>query len=221
MTLQNNEPKMETNLTQQCYYLRPIEQSDLDSIANWYQQVEDVSVFDRQVPLPINKDEVKQIISDQIRDRAQNRCYWFVAEDEHNNAVGMTGLEQVSNIHGSAIVPIFVDSQWRRSGIGIRLLCLMMEMAFKQLRLHRISTVYRADNKASETLIKQCGFVQEGVARQAWFGKGEYFDLINVGVLAKEWEQIRVELSNSMNPETKLCLGPRATPEWCWPIVDN
>ena len=203
------------------FYLRPIEQSDLNVVADWYQQVEDVSIFDRQVPLPINKDEVQKIISGQIKDRELSKCYWFIAETSDGKPVGMSGLEQVNNVHGHAILPVFVDNDWRRSGIGIRMICLMMEMAFKQLRLHRIATVYRADNEATAKMIERCGFTIEGVSREAWFAKGQHFDLINVGVLSKEWEQTRVELSKSMSGGVKLCLGPRATAQWCWPIGDT
>jgi len=217
MTLQK---KQDGNVNQE-FYLRPLEQTDLDAVADWYQQVEDVSIFDRQVPLPINKDEVQKIISSQIKDRELNKCYWFIAENNSGEAIGMTGLEVVNNVHGNAILPVFVDRDWRRSGVGIRMVCLMMELAFKQLRLHRIATVYRADNQATATMVARCGFVNEGVSREAWFAKGRHFDLINVGVLAKEWEQTRVELSRSMSDGIRLCLGPRATPEWCWPITDS
>ena len=217
MSFQNNQP----NAVSKIYFLRPIEQSDLDAVANWYQQLEDVSIFDRQVPVPINRDEVQKIISGQIRDRELNKCYWFIVEDDQNNPIGMTGLELVNNIHGNAILPVFVDSEWRRTGIGIRMACLMLEMAFKQLRLHRVSTVYRSDNQASATLVKRCGFIGEGAAREAWFAKGEHHDLINVGILAREWEQTRLKLSQSMDSGIQLCLGPRATPDWCWPISDS
>ncbi|MBX2869363.1 MAG: GNAT family N-acetyltransferase [Acidiferrobacterales bacterium] len=217
MTFKNNQPQA----VSQVFFLRPIEQSDLDAVANWYQQLEDVSIFDRQVPLPINRDEVQKIISSQIRDREDNKCYWFIVEDEQHKPIGMTGLELVNNIHGNAILPVFVDNEWRRSGIGIRMVCLMLEMAFKQLRLHKIATVYRADNAATATLVERCGFTTEGVAREAWFAKGEHFDLINVGILAREWEQTRVKLSRTMDSGIRLCLGPRATPDWCWPISDK
>lgn len=46
-----------------------------------------------------------------------------MVDTDDGDAVGMTGLEAINSVHGSAIQPVFVAEQWRDSGIGIRMVC--------------------------------------------------------------------------------------------------
>ncbi len=197
-----------------------MEVSDADAVSDWYQQIEDVSIFDRQVPLPINHTDVVTLIKSLVADQEKEKCRWFVAETSDGNAIGMAGLEGISLLHGHAILAMFIEGSWRRTGIGIRMACMMVDLAFKQLRLHRVATVYRADNASSGTLLGRMGFKPEGIARQAWFGRGQYFDLMNVGLLLEEWEQARQTLQTQLSSNVTLELGPRATTTWRWPETE-
>lgn len=202
---------------QQRFIMRPIEVADADTIADWYQQVEDISIFDRQLPLPINHAEVVAQVKSLIADQEKEKCRWFLAESVEGTAVGMAGLEAINMLHGSAILPVFIAEPWRRSGVGIRIACMMIDLAFKQLRLHRVATIYRADNAATDALVGRIGFKREGTSRQSWFSHGQYFDLVNVGVLVDEWEKIRVKLRAELSPTITVELGPRSSAVWSWP----
>ena len=199
------------------FRMRPMEVSDSTIVADWYQQIEDISIFDRQVPVPINHREVKQLVETIVADREKEKSMWFMVESENEEAVGMTGLESLNSLHGSAILPVFIAEQWRGSGIGIRMVCMILDLAFRQLRLHRVATVFRADNEASRIIARRCGFTDEGVSRDAWFNQGKYFDLINVGILSDEWERTRLKLASELDSAVTLELGPRATGTWIWP----
>lgn len=211
------QPGKENEVTQHIVRMRPIELSDADVIAIWFQHLEDVSIFDRQVPLPMNHPDVVSLIKSLITEQDKQKCRWFIAENRDGTAIGMTGLEAINMLHGHAILPLFINESFRRSGVGIRMACMMIDLAFKQLRLHRVSTVYRADNKPSAVLLDQLGFKQEGVSRQSWFSHGQYFDLMNVGLLLEEWEQVRPILQNMLSPAMTVELGPRSSTIWRWP----
>jgi RimJ/RimL family protein N-acetyltransferase len=200
--------------------MRPIEVSDADIVADWYQQIEDVSIFDRQLPLPINHSEVIALVKSLAADQEKEKCRWFIAETIEGEAVGMAGLEAINLLHGNAIMPVFIAQPWRRSGVGIRMACMVIDLAFKQLRLHRVASLYRADNAASNALLSCLGFKQEGISRQSWFGQGQYFDLLNVGVLVDEWEQVRLNLRAELSPAVTVELGPRPSTIWSWPGQD-
>ena len=203
--------------SQHSFRMRPIELSDADVVSGWYQQLEDVSIFDRQTPLPMNQLDVTNLVQSLISDQQQEKCRWFITENHDSTAVGMAGLESINMLHGHAIMPVFIAEPWRRSGIGIRMACMMVDLAFKQLRLNRVATIHRADNSASEELLKRLGFKIEGTSRQCWFSQGQYFDLMNVAVLADEWNKIRDTLLSELSPDIILELGPRPSADWCWP----
>lgn len=193
---------------------------DADSVADWYLQIEDASIFDRQIPIPINRAEVIKLCRSLVTDRDKEKCSWFITETIEGEAIAMTGLESINMLHGHAILPCFVAEPWRRTGIGIRMACMMIDLAFKQLRLHRVATFYRSDNSGSEALLSRLGFKQEGISRQSWFSHGEYLDLVNVGILKQEWNQTRTLLQADLNPAITVELGPRPSSLWCWPASD-
>jgi RimJ/RimL family protein N-acetyltransferase len=201
----------------QCFKMRPIEISDAITIADWFQRLEDVSIFDRQVPLPQNHTDVTTLVESLIADQEKEKCKWFVAENKDGIAVGMTGLESINMLHGHAILPMFVAEPWRRSGLGVRMAGMMIDLAFKQLRLHRVATVHRADNTASQALLCRLGFEQEGIARQAWFAQGNHFDLMNVGLLKADWLKVRIPLLQELSQSVVVKLGPNASTDWSWP----
>jgi len=217
---QAERQQQSTSKNQHRFKMRPIEVSDADIIADWYQQIEDVSIFDRQVPLPINHVEVIAQVKSMMADQEKEKCRWFIAETIDGSAVGMAGLEAINTLHGNAIMPVFIAEPWRRSGVGIRISGMIIDLAFKQLRLHRVATVYRADNAASKALVNRLGFKQEGTSRQSWFSHGQYFDLVNVGVLVDEWEQTRLKLRAELSPAVTVELGPRPSAIWSWPGQD-
>lgn len=215
----NLEPTPQS-VDKQTFRMRPVEVADADAVAGWYQQIEDVSIFDRQIPLPINHADVVELLKTLVAGQEQNRCRWFVTEDKDGIAVGIAGLENISMQHGNAVLPLFLAEPWRRTGLGIRMACMMIDLAFKQLRLHRISTIYRADNAASAALLVRLGFTEEGSLRESWFNDGRYYDVISVGVLEKEWQLTRPRLRAELNPAVTLELGPRPSTTWCWPAPD-
>lgn len=212
--------KQSTPKTQHFFKMRPIEVSDADLIADWYQQVDDISIFDRQLPLPINHADVVKQVKSLIKDQEKEKCRWFITESMDGTAVGMAGLEAINMLHGNAILPVFIAESWRRTGVGIRIAGMMIDLAFKQLRLHRVATVYRADNAATEALVDRLGLKQEGISRQSWFSQGQFFDLKNVGVLVDEWEQIRIKLRSELSQDVTVELGPRPSTVWSWPGQD-
>lgn len=200
--------------------MRPIEVSDADDVAHWFQQIEDVSIFDRQLPLPVNHAGVSEYFKLLLSDQKKKKCRWFVTETLQGASVGMTGLEQINMLHGNAILPLFVAKPFRRTGVGIRMASLMIDLAFKQLRLHRIATLYRADNVASEILLKRLGFTNEGTARQSWFSQGKHFDVINAAILKEEWNLARAILRKELDTGITVTLGQSQDTSWRWPGSD-
>jgi len=58
----------------QNFRMRPMEISDATALADWYQQIEDISIFDRQIPVPINHAEVVRLAETIVSDREKEKC---------------------------------------------------------------------------------------------------------------------------------------------------
>lgn len=173
---------------------RALNHEDLDTLAVWFQSFEDIALFDRSVPIPVSREFVKDSWKPALDYSEPPRALWFAAEAEKGSIVGIGGLQAINYIHGDAVVPVFVDEAVRYHGLACAMLMMLNNLAFDQLRLNRVSTVYREDNTASKGLIEKMGFVEEGRIRQGWFAEGEYKDIIQVGILKSEWFSIRDKL---------------------------
>ncbi|SDX23848.1 Protein N-acetyltransferase, RimJ/RimL family [Ruegeria halocynthiae] len=196
------------------FKLRPLEKKDLESVTHWFQDLNDLALFDRALRIPPNQMQTEQIWEDVISSsRDCDKC-WFVIESGSGDLVGMIGLEAISNINRDAVVPVFVDKSIRRQGVAVRAVALMLDFAFRQLGLNRITSYYRSDNHSSRDLISRVGCKIEGTMRQAWFADGQFHDMVVVGMLQQDWKVRRQVLEQELGPETVVGFDASG---WSWP----
>lgn len=85
---------------------------------------------------------------------------------------------------GMAILdPAYVGKGYGREALG-----LFLDWAFRIQNFRRIGLITWADNQRAVRCYKACGFVEEGREREAEYVGGEYVDIINMGLLRREWE---------------------------------
>ena len=77
-------------------------------------------------------------------------------------------------------------AHWRQgyAGEALRAVC---QHAFRHLSIRRIEAEVNPLNAPSTGLLRSLGFVQEGLLRQRWVGKGVAYDTHIFGCLAHEW----------------------------------
>lgn len=199
------------------FRLRPMEKADLETVALWFQDVEDLALFDRTTRVPLNQLRTEEIWKDAVCETEDCGKCWFVVETEEAQPVGLAGLEAISQINRDAVLPLFVDKSVRRLGVGIRAASLTLDFAFRQLGLHRITSYYREDNQSTRDLVSQLGCQVEGSMRQAWFADGRYHDMVVVGILRQEWMERRKDLARELAPETTVAFGDQPSATWSWP----
>ena len=173
------------------FHLRPMSEHDLGQIALWLGDFQDVAMFDRALPVPVSKENLATSWKSALDIGEPPRALWFFAETNNHQPLGMCGLQAISYIHGDAVVPVFVAKEHRGKGLAKILASLLIDTAFYQLRLNRLSTVYRADNDATQRVVSDLGFVEEGRVREGWFASGKHNDIVQVGLLKSEWDQMR------------------------------
>jgi RimJ/RimL family protein N-acetyltransferase len=77
-----------------------------------------------------------------------------------------------------------VVAEWRRRGIGFRLLDAALDAAFRQ-GFARVELEVRTDNARAIALYDKIGFVREGLLRDSFFINGEYFDAIAMAIIRR------------------------------------
>lgn len=202
-------------------WLRPLGPGDVPLIAEWLEDVEDLAMFDRRVPVPLDATAMEAEWRDDLEYKQPRSSYWFKIDDDQGRALGMVGLTQINYVHGGALQPIFVSQAARGRGIGLRSRAMMLDLAFDQLRLVRIASPHRADNEASRRLNEACGFTLEGCVRNGYFAGGRHVDHLLYGILVDEWRAHRKELRARLSSDLVVTLGGKPEGVWSWPRVSQ
>ena len=122
---------------------------------------------------------------------------WFDALETRRDAVifgirrrrggpllGVCQLVSISPVHRSAELQIRIGAPAARDrGIGTHVVRSLVEFAFRDLNLHRVSLHVFASNRRAIRVYEKAGFRREGVMRQAAHVDGSYVDLVIMGIL--------------------------------------
>ena len=203
------------------YSLRPIEKGDLAVVAAWFQDVEDLAAFDRTGRVPLSLAATEKEWEAAVGPMTENGSCWFAVETEDADVVGIVGLEGVSSVNRDAVIALFIDKSVRRNGVGLRSVALVLDLAFRQLGLNRITSYYRDDNERSQALVTRVGFQTEGKMRQAWYNDGQFLDMVVVGLLKSDWDFHRKDLAREIDPATTVSFGKSVSSSWRWPPNHN
>jgi RimJ/RimL family protein N-acetyltransferase len=112
-----------------------------------------------------------------------------IREREGDRLVGSCQLLGLDARHRSAELQIRIgEPDARGRGLGTEAVALLLRHAFADLDLHRVSLHVFASNAAALATYERCGFVREGVLREAAMLDGRRDDVVVMGVLRRDWE---------------------------------
>jgi len=85
----------------------------------------------------------------------------------------------------------YLAPEFHGQGYGSDAAETMVEYAFEDLNLRRVSARCGSFNEGSAALLESLGFEQEGRLREASWYRGEYHDTLWYGLLRREWRERR------------------------------
>lgn len=198
--------------------VRSMTTSDIDTVAEWFDNIDDVSFFDRAAVVPAPLEAVRENWKVDLDPAAMPpKAVWYIAEDPFGQAAAIGGLRSINYINGDAVLPAFVARPMRGRGVGIRLMAMLLDAAFTRLRLVRVTTYYREDNAISARITHKGGFREEGRLRKAVLANGCHFDMVVAGLLREEWFARREHLYGELDSDTVLRFSGPGNEQYDWP----
>jgi RimJ/RimL family protein N-acetyltransferase len=199
------------------FTVRPMKLKDIDDIASWFEDIDDLSLFDRNTPAPMGADALREYWkADLATAPPPQKAYWYIARNSKGEEAVLGGLQNINYFHGDAVLPVFVAPSARQQGLGLRMTCLLLDLAFSRLHLRRVTTYFRQDNEISSRMIRKAAFREEGRMRKAWLCNGGALDVIVAGVLREEWTNHRESLRAALDTRTVLKLAYDGD-QYAWP----
>lgn len=119
----------------------------------------------------------------------------FTIETEQDGAVGMIGLRDIDWKNGvaSGLGMRIFRKDIRTRGLATDAWMTLMRYAFDELRLNRINGTALSYNAASLRVCQKVGFIVEGTQRQAVYKNGQYHDLVMLGCLKSDYDQLIIQ----------------------------
>ncbi len=168
--------------------LKPLEISDFDQLAKWIPSKRfHVQWCGTIFRFPLGETQLQKYLGK--CGETPPRRLGFKAVDADNNMVGQISFHIVNVEHGYAhLGPILVgDPALRGKGIGSEMIYKMQEIAFEELKLHRIDLYVFDFNTSAIACYEKVGFAKEGLLRDTTRVEDEYWSPYLMSILAAEW----------------------------------
>ncbi|MEU3273519.1 GNAT family protein [Saccharomonospora sp. NPDC006951] len=116
-----------------------------------------------------------------------DRADWAIVRREDGEVLGEAVLDELDPHNGSAAYRIsLVGPKVFGRGFGTEATRLVVDYAFDVAGLHRVSLEVFDFNPRAQRVYEKCGFVREGVQREALLWEGRRHDAITMAVLATD-----------------------------------
>lgn len=166
--------------------LRELARDDVTVVNRWRQDRDLVDGLGAPARY-ISEDVDQAWFEDYLRRRGTDvRCVILV--DGEPDPVGLVSLTGIDAVHRRAEIHLLVGRpDLHGRGIGTEATRQMLRHAFGDLNLHRVFLSVLAHNAAAIRVYEKSGFVREGTARESAYKRGKYEDMIQMGILAREF----------------------------------
>lgn len=161
--------------------------SDAATIARWYASAEFMRLFDGNAAMPKSEQEVLNTLDGWRKN--QNAFMFALRRGADEALVGMGGCDEVDWRNRAGWLSLALGREHWGQGYGTEALRLILRHAFMELDLHRVQLTVFAYNERALALYRKAGFTREGTFREFLWRDGLRYDMILMGMLAREWRE--------------------------------
>ena len=181
------------NIKGKLVLLRAIEKDDLTLMQQWANDVE-IQYQLGGWHFPTNQeDQLRWFDSLNVNSSHQR----FAVTVERIGLIGTANLVDIDWKNKHAFHGIMLgDKTTHRKGYGVDAVMAIMRYTFDELGLERLDSSIIEYNKASlKMYLEKCGWKEEGVQRNWYFRKGEFWDRIMVGITRDDYHDV-IKINN-------------------------
>lgn len=166
--------------------LRPVRAADLTLLRQWEHDPEVARLMTTTSSLLDARESVEQEFERLLR---TPRIKLLAIEMQTGAVVGFIRLNDIDFIARKAAVRIIIAPDMQGQGYGTAALQMVARFCFRELGLHRLGLVVRADNERAIAVYKRLGFALEGCERDAAWVEGRWVNFLHMGLLASQWRE--------------------------------
>lgn len=159
-------------------------ETDAEIVARWSRDTEYHRLGDNDPACPRSAKKAKEWM-----ERDSDRAFGFAIRTlTDDRLIGDIGVWIESWAHGEAWVGVGIgERDYWGNGYGTEAMRLMLQFAFDELNMQRVSLGVYAYNPRAIRSYEKAGFRREGVVRGDCQRDGQRWDSVFMGVLREEW----------------------------------
>jgi len=164
--------------------LRPLAETDVDSIMTWVNRPEIVGNLAAFAGEPMTRDDELAWIR---RTLASTDRVWSIFAGDDGRYLGQIGVHQIharSRVGRLGCVIATRDEMGK--GHGSAAIRAVIDRGFGELGLHKLWLMVFRTNERGLRLYRKLGFVDEGVLREEYFHEGGWHDMVRMSLLVHE-----------------------------------
>lgn len=169
--------------------LRKLKKSDAGAI---HQNIKDKEIlcFLARPPIPYKLKYAQEFVLKTHRNLKAGTGYSLGITDKKTEQVmGMISLMEVDMIHRRADIGYWLGKRYHRQRIMYEALGMMLDFAFKKLKLNSISAGTFKENIASQNLLKKYGFKYVGTKKQFFWRNNRWNDDVMWQLLKENYKK--------------------------------
>lgn len=170
--------------------IRPLKSSDYKAwMLSNSSRLPPRNIYDRANREDVSPAIFRKILKSQKQNRDSDKFYDLaVFERESGRMVGNVSLMDVNRGLGqSSYLGYFLDNTHWGKGYGKEMVKAVIDIAFRDVKLHRIEAGIEPPNRRSIMLARSLGLRKEGLKKRAVFLRGKWQDLVMYSATCEEF----------------------------------
>jgi RimJ/RimL family protein N-acetyltransferase len=163
-----------------------VEKGDTEKYHSWPNDTD--VMFSTNPSLDVySLDDTREFVENVLIHSDSSKSYMII-EKENEVSIGITSLINIDykNRNAECIIDIGEKEYWGQ-GYDTEALRILLNYAFQELNLHRVSLRVFSFNEKAIKLYKNLGFKEEGKSRQSLYRNGQWHDILHMGILKEEF----------------------------------
>jgi ribosomal-protein-alanine N-acetyltransferase len=166
-------------------YLRSLNSNDVDGNYSLWLNDPEITAFNSHGRFPMTKEKLSGYIEHSRS--SKNDLILAVVDKISLKHIGNISLQNISWLDRNAEIAFLLgDKAFSGKGIMYEAGILLINHGFKTLNLHRIYCGTSSENSGMQKLAVKLKMKKEGLRKEAIFKQGQYYDIVEYGILATD-----------------------------------
>ena len=166
--------------------LRELKAEDIEMVRNWRnsKEVSQYMYTENQITSEQQKKWFEKISKD------ANAKYWIIEYED--KPLGLVSITEISKVFDSCFWAFYLgDSSVHGAGIGSKIEYNILKYVFEELGLNKLRCEVLTTNPSVIAMHEKFGFRREAYYREHVMKDGQYFDVVGLAMLKREWNMVK------------------------------